>query len=188
MSRWSAKRATGSGRLFQVDSELIAKRARIFSEARDQLLGHRPKDTKVMHYEDEDMLLPLLAEEIAKLPALLDVEQDTAATTAQTTESAGNEATSSRIEPISNRQVLVPVLVTQATPWSGLVAFSNDFSGGGGIRTHGTLTSTPVFKMLDDQCMREQREAREGRERVRVGLVVYWRATRVGSCEVNHGA
>jgi integrase len=49
-----------------------AKRARIFSEARDRLLGHRPKDTKSLYYEDEDQALPLLAEEIAKIPALLD--------------------------------------------------------------------------------------------------------------------
>ena len=47
-----------------------ARRAGISSDARDLLLGHRPKDTKAMHYEDED--LPLLATEIAKLPRLLD--------------------------------------------------------------------------------------------------------------------
>ena len=55
-----------------------------------------------MHYEDADVLMPLRAEEIPKLPASLDAEQ-------------GIEATSTRIEPISNPQVLVP----QAIPWSG---------------------------------------------------------------------
>ena len=45
----------------------IARRAGVSSDARDRLLGHRPKDTKAMHYEDDD--LPLLAAEIAKIPA-----------------------------------------------------------------------------------------------------------------------
>jgi hypothetical protein len=49
-----------------------ARRAKISSEARDRLLGHRPKDTKSLYYEDPDQALPLLAEEIAKIPALLD--------------------------------------------------------------------------------------------------------------------
>lgn len=49
-----------------------ARRAKISSDARDRLLGHRPRDTKALHYEDEDEVLPLLAEEIAKIPALLD--------------------------------------------------------------------------------------------------------------------
>lgn len=46
-----------------------AKRFGVDAAARDRLLGHRPKDTKAMHYEDED--LPVLAAEIAKLPDLL---------------------------------------------------------------------------------------------------------------------
>ncbi len=46
-----------------------AQRARHLDDARERLLGHRPKDTKAMHYEDED--LPLLAAEIAKPPDML---------------------------------------------------------------------------------------------------------------------
>lgn len=49
----------------------VARRAGIPGDARDRLLGHRPKDVKAMHYEDED--LPLLATEIAKIPPLLDL-------------------------------------------------------------------------------------------------------------------
>lgn len=49
-----------------------AKRARLFSEARDRLLGHRPTDATSLYYVDEDQALPLLAEEIEKIPALLD--------------------------------------------------------------------------------------------------------------------
>jgi len=45
-----------------------ARRAGIPSDARDRLLGHRPRDTKSLHYEDEDV--PLLAKEVAKIPAL----------------------------------------------------------------------------------------------------------------------
>jgi integrase len=45
-----------------------ARRAGIPSDARDRLLGHRPRDTKALHYEDED--LPLLAKEVAKIPAV----------------------------------------------------------------------------------------------------------------------
>ncbi len=48
----------------------ILRRAGVPSDARDRLLGHRPKDTKALHYEDED--LPLLAAEVAKVPWLLD--------------------------------------------------------------------------------------------------------------------
>ena len=47
-----------------------ARRAGISSDARDRLLGHRPRDTKAMHYEVED--LPMLAAEVAKLPAMLE--------------------------------------------------------------------------------------------------------------------
>lgn len=36
------------------------------------MTGTSPTDTKALHYEDEDEVLPLLAEEIAKIPALLD--------------------------------------------------------------------------------------------------------------------
>ncbi len=52
----------------------IARRAGVSSDARDRLLGHRPKDVKAMHYEDED--LPLLAKEVAKIPPLLDADPD----------------------------------------------------------------------------------------------------------------
>lgn len=45
-----------------------ARRAGIPSDGRDRLLGHRPRDTKALHYEDED--LPLLALEVAKIPGL----------------------------------------------------------------------------------------------------------------------
>ncbi len=48
----------------------IARRAGLPGEARDRLLGHRPKDMKAMFYEDDD--LPVLAREVAKIPALLD--------------------------------------------------------------------------------------------------------------------
>jgi len=38
--------------------------------------SRRPNDTKSLFYEDDDEALPLLAEEIAKIPALLDVDLD----------------------------------------------------------------------------------------------------------------
>jgi integrase len=91
----------------------IAKRAKIFSDARDRLLGHRPKDVKGMFYEDEDVLLPLLAEEIAKLPALLDDESS----------SVEASSTITPAEPLSNPSDLVPVLVR--TPANGPGAISN---------------------------------------------------------------
>jgi len=49
-----------------------ARRAKTSTDARDRPLGHRPRDTKALHYEDEDEVVPLLAEESAKIPALLD--------------------------------------------------------------------------------------------------------------------
>ncbi len=42
-----------------------ARRAGVPSDVRDRLLGHRPRDTKTMYYEDED--LPLLAREIERI-------------------------------------------------------------------------------------------------------------------------
>jgi len=42
-----------------------ARRAGVPSDVRDRLLGHRPRDTKAMHYEDED--LPLLGRELERL-------------------------------------------------------------------------------------------------------------------------
>lgn len=51
-----------------VSHRFLARRAGIPSDARDRLLGHRPRDTKALHYEDVD--LPLLAAEVAKLPSL----------------------------------------------------------------------------------------------------------------------
>ncbi len=57
----------------------MARRAGIASDVRDYLLGHRAKDTKSLHYEDEDILVVALA--VAKLPALLPedvVQQDDA--------------------------------------------------------------------------------------------------------------
>jgi integrase len=54
----------------------VARRSGIPSDARDRLLGHRPKDTKALHYEDED--LPLLAEELEKIPELFDIDEEAA--------------------------------------------------------------------------------------------------------------
>ena len=78
-----------------------ARRAGISSDARDRLLGHRPRDTKAMHYEDED--LPVLAAEVAKLPAMLDPVDEVAASVIDTANLA--------IPTPSNPSVLVPVLV-----------------------------------------------------------------------------
>jgi integrase len=47
----------------------LARRAGVASDVRDRLLGHSPKDTKAAHYEDEDM--PLMAQELEKLPFLV---------------------------------------------------------------------------------------------------------------------
>ncbi|GAC1352949.1 MAG: hypothetical protein NVS3B20_08710 [Polyangiales bacterium] len=51
------------------------------SDARDQLLGHRPGDTEAEHYEDED--IPLVATEVAKIPSLLDDEPNKTAAPTQ---------------------------------------------------------------------------------------------------------
>lgn len=48
----------------------VARRAGVAGDARDRLLGHRPKDSKALHYEDED--LAVLAAEIEKIPRILD--------------------------------------------------------------------------------------------------------------------
>src|SRR5262249_49797673 len=81
-----------------------ARRAGLSSDARDRLLGHRPRDTKALHYEEED--LPLLAAEVAKLPRLLDPVPRTNAPTP------------------SSSQVLVPVLVTGNLHASGASSLS----------------------------------------------------------------
>jgi hypothetical protein len=90
----------------------IARRAGLPSEARDRLLGHRPKDMKTMYYEDED--LPLLAAEVAKIPPLLDELPNV---------SPATPAAPGRGEPgggaISNPQVLVTDLVTGNLHGSG---------------------------------------------------------------------
>lgn len=54
---------------------------RFLSDARDRLLGHMPKDVPGLRYEDEDELVPLLSEELEKLPALLDEVNPKAAPT-----------------------------------------------------------------------------------------------------------
>ena len=53
----------------------VAKRSGIPADLRDRLLGHRPRDTKALHYEDED--IALLAQEVAKIPALTDASSKT---------------------------------------------------------------------------------------------------------------
>ena len=82
-----------------------ARRAGISSDARDRLLGHRPRDTKAMHYEDED--LPVLAAEIAKLPTLLAPPAEVEIRTKAKPENAGKTALARGANP----QPLVPVLV-----------------------------------------------------------------------------
>jgi len=86
-----------------------ARRAGISSDARDRLLGHRPKDVKSLHYEDEDELLPSLHVEIEKLPALLD----------EVSATASPAEPSPPIEPLPNPEVLVASLVTESGPLSG---------------------------------------------------------------------
>jgi integrase len=83
-----------------------ARRAGLSSDARDRLLGHRPKDTKAMHYEDED--LPLLAAELAKLPDLLS-PSSAAVQLAAPRPAASENKRSPKTSP--NPQAMVPVLV-----------------------------------------------------------------------------
>jgi hypothetical protein len=92
----------------------VARRAKVLSDARDRLLGHRPKDTKAMHYEDEDVLLPLLVEEINKIPALLDINDLAAATPP--------DPTTGTAPP--NHSFLVPVLVPPPVGPSGFATTS----------------------------------------------------------------
>ncbi len=92
-----------------------ARRAGVSSDARDRLLGHRPRDTKALHYEDED--LPVLAAEIAKLPPLLEplVPEGAAAVDAPRKASKPTSA---------NPHVLVPVLVSGKLHASGASSVS----------------------------------------------------------------
>jgi integrase len=90
----------------------IARRAGITSDSRDQLLGHRPKDTKAEHYEDED--IPLLAREVAKIPSLLDDEANTAETPP-----SGSEALA-----VSKYAAVVPVMVPCNVHGSGASSVS----------------------------------------------------------------
>jgi integrase len=98
-----------------------ARRAGISSDARDRLLGHRPRDTKSMHYEDED--LPVLAAEVAKLPAMLELPAASASqvpmptahaappTVLTTTAAPVIDTAKPTIPTSSNPSVLVPLLV-----------------------------------------------------------------------------
>jgi len=97
------------------------RRHGVASDARDRLLGHRPKDTKALHYEDED--LPLLAKEIARLPDLLDQP----ATTRLDDTSAAPVA-STEIRTPAALSDLVPVLVTRPIPLSGGASVSSTIS------------------------------------------------------------
>jgi integrase len=97
----------------------IARRAGIPSDARDRLLGHRPKDMKSMYYEDDD--LPLLAAEVAKIPAVLDADGSPAVTkaTKATPPNAAAEPHFSGPHPVPETGGLVPVLVTGTLHASG---------------------------------------------------------------------
>ena len=65
----------------------IARRAGIASEDRSRLMGHRPGDTKALHYEDDD--IALLASAIEKIPAtLLDDAMSPLTVSASTTDTA----------------------------------------------------------------------------------------------------
>lgn len=81
-----------------------ARRAGLSSDARE--LGHRPKDTKAMHYEDED--LPLLAAEIAKLPAMLEPAEEGQVKTKANPENPEETAPPRSSNPQPLVQVLVP--------------------------------------------------------------------------------
>lgn len=95
----------------------IIRRAGVPSDARDRLLGHRPKDTKALHYEDED--LPVLAAEVAKIPSLLDDGERAAGPTSPPGRGGGVGG---------NRQDLVLDLVTEnlhatdASPDSSIIS------------------------------------------------------------------
>jgi integrase len=99
-----------------------AKRARIFSEARDQLLGHRPKDTKGLHYEDED--LALLAAEIGKLPSLLDLGDATPTPVDAEQNQAADHVAVHETEPTPEPTVLVPLLVSASEHGAGASSLS----------------------------------------------------------------
>lgn len=93
-----------------------ARRAGISSDARDRLLGHRPRDTKSMHYEDEG--LPVLAAEVAKLPPMLEASPEVPLPTPVLVPTAPTTPTAPVIAPAqdpkptsSNPSVLVPALV-----------------------------------------------------------------------------
>ena len=79
----------------------LARRAGITSDSRDRLLGHRPKDVKGEYYEDED--IPLLAIEVAKIPSLLEDEEDK---TSEPTPPTGSDDPA-----VSNPAAMVPALV-----------------------------------------------------------------------------
>lgn len=51
-----------------------ALKAGVRSEARDRLLGHKPRDTKGQHYEEPD--LRYLSDEINKIPGFLAESED----------------------------------------------------------------------------------------------------------------
>lgn len=63
-----------AGRLQLASLVRAGGEARVASEARDRLSGHRPKDTKSLLSEDDGEALRLLAEEVAKIPVPLNVE------------------------------------------------------------------------------------------------------------------
>jgi integrase len=97
----------------------VMKNARVASDVRDRLMGHRPKDTKALNYEVSEV--PFLYEEMRKIPAILPA-------LVSATKIGSSPSGPDRCDGDTETKSLVTVLVTAEASLKGPTADSSTIS------------------------------------------------------------